>query len=99
MSGLERLGETGEFGWCLLRLLGMSGWSIVVTTPFAGAPVDEQDSPKQAEHAGVLVIAARGGHEIRMTGESVATVASDLFQEAVRRQRISIGHDVQMTLA
>ena len=99
MAELERLGETGEFGWCLLRLLGLSGWSIVVTTPFAGAPVDEQDASSEAEHAGVLVIAARGGHEIRMTGESVAAIACDLFQEAVRRQRLSIGHDVQMTLA
>ncbi len=94
----QRLGETSEFGWSLLNLLGLSGWAIAVTTPFAGAALDAEDLPVEAEHRGVLVIVSRGGYEIRRTGPTVAAIAPDVFQEAVRWQRLRIDHPVQLQI-
>lgn len=96
---LERLGESRDFGYTLLELLGLSGWQVVVTTPFAGAAVDEADAPIENEHAAILVIAEKGGHVIHRTGESVAAIACDVFQECARRQRIRVVGDVQLKLS
>lgn len=85
---LQRLGETSEFGFELLDLLGRAGWSVVVTTPFAGlrAPEhgDEVDANTELERAQVLVIVERDGLEYRETGPSVGKVGPRIFQLASR---------------
>ena len=85
---LERLGESSGFGYTLLELLGVNGWEIAVTKPFAGAQLDAEGEPIESDHAGVLVIASKSGYEIRRTGESVAAVACDVFNEAAHMQRV-----------
>lgn len=78
LHGMQRLGETFEFGAMLMQLLGLAGWTVVITKPFAGIHELEQ------EHAdGVLVIAERDGLEVRRTGASLADVASEIFSEAM----------------
>lgn len=59
-----------------MRLLSLSGWEVVVTTPFAGGIVDAPP--------GVLVIASRGPLELRHVGATVADVATGVFTEAMR---------------
>lgn len=77
IEGLERLGESVEFGLALLDLLGLPradgkpSWTIVVTRGFSG---------------GTLVIASRMGHTVQREGETIADVASDVFMEAMRVQ-------------
>lgn len=80
MTPLERLGESPAFGYALLELLGLAGWEVAVTKPFAG-------TLEAGKKPGVLVIVAREGHEIRRTGESVAAVACEVLQEAATIQR------------
>lgn len=77
---LERLGKSSGFGYTLLELLGINGWEIAVTKPFAGAQLDDDGESIESDHAGVLVIASKNGYEIRRTGESVAAVACDVFK-------------------
>lgn len=80
LGSMERLGDSFEFGYMLLELLSLSGWQVNITTPFAG--MDET-----GEHrAEVLVIATRGPLEVKRIGETVASVAADLFGEAMRLQ-------------
>ena len=83
LGSMQRLGESFEFGYMLLQLLELAGWQVAITRPFAG--VDET-----LEHAGVLVIAERGPFEVRRVGETVAHVASDLFQEAMSLPRLRL---------
>lgn len=71
-DGQERQDETPHGGYHLLELLKLAGWEITITAAFAG---------------GVLVVAARMGLELKRTGESVAALAPELFQEAVRFTR------------
>lgn len=80
LGPMQRLGETLEYGYLLLQLLELAGWDVVVTKPFAG--VDEE-----LQTGGVLVIANNGTFEVKRVGESVAAIASDLFQEAMRLPR------------
>lgn len=86
LGSMERLGETFEFGYMLLELLTLGGWQVVVTKPFAG-----QDDQGHGDRAGVLVIAERGPYEVRRVGASVATVASDVFCEAMMLAQWRIG--------
>lgn len=80
LGSMERLGETFEFGSMLLHLMRASGWEIAETKPFAAmSETGDQD-------AGVLVIARRGALEIKRTGESLAAIALDLFNEAMYLQ-------------
>ena len=76
LGSLQRLGETSEFGYLLLDLLGLDGWEVVVTSAFAGGSAEAEARP------GVLVIASRNGMEVKAVGDSVAAVACELFVEA-----------------
>ena len=72
--GLERLGESYEFGAFLLELLSAHGWTVTVQPAFGG---------------GVLVIASKRGHEIKRVGDSSADVAGEIFAAASRAQAIA----------
>jgi hypothetical protein len=69
LYGLERLGETAEFGSLLLRLLELNGWHVAQLRGFAGD--------------GVLVIARKGPFEVARTGARLADIATDVFREAM----------------
>lgn len=81
---LQRLGETPEYGRQLLRLLECSGWTIDVRPAFAGD--------------GTMVTASKNGHEVRRNGGAVAEVACEVFEEAVRVQRLGIQAGEQLRL-
>lgn len=67
----RRLEQDASSGWSELTQLGKEGWTVAVVAGFAG---------------GVLVIAGRNGYEVRRSGESVAAIAHDVVEEALRVQ-------------
>lgn len=74
----------------LLRMLELGGW---VVDPPAGR------EPRAAFAGGVLVSAAKNGHQVSRAGVSLAEVAVEVFEEAVRVQRLSLDQHVQLELA
>lgn len=70
MAGLERLGESDEWGETLIWLLRRGGWTVVRTRAFAG---------------GEFVIARHQstGRELRAAGERLAHAAYPVFRAAM----------------
>lgn len=83
-GGLERLGESREWGDSLLRLLEVGGWTV--------------DRRPAALERGVLVIASKNGHEVRDSAETLAEVAGRVFEAAIRVQRLELRAPVQLQL-
>lgn len=70
LVGLQRLGDSYEWGEMLAQLLELGGWTIHRRRAFAGN--------------GVLLIATHpDGYDLRSTGPSFAAAISPLFIEAV----------------
>lgn len=74
MLGMERLGETAEFGSLLIRLVGFDGWRLFEQADLFG---DE-----------TMYWLARAPDEIvgPRIGQSLADVATDLCLEAMERR-------------
>lgn len=64
-------------GWALLDLLRLSGWDVAETVAFAG---------------GKLVLASdRFGNDIRVERETFAEASLVVFEECIRRRRLTHG--------
>ena len=74
---MERLGETGGFGWFILDVLSCNGWSASIMRGFAGESV--------------IVELTRPGLDVpvRAEGKSVAEVAPELLKQACRYRRLA----------
>lgn len=70
LHGLERLGDTHDWGAALLRLCELRGWTIDERPRLGG---------------GVIVIACRDGCVIERAGATTADVAAPIFEEAMRQ--------------
>lgn len=81
---LERLGDTPGFGWLLLEILSLNGWTVRVETGFAGQPT-------------VIATHPALGLPVERLGR-VEDVAVEVFKEAASYRRITSARDMQMRL-